>query len=125
MSANVSKSTKPEKALRSKLFLLGVRGYRVNYKKLPGRPDMVFTKSKVAIFVNGCYWHRCPVCNLPLPKHNSDFWREKFERNVKRDDVKKLELERLGYRVLVVWECEIKNKMEYVAEKVREAIGAR
>ncbi|MBJ6118998.1 very short patch repair endonuclease [Pontibacter sp. BT310] len=124
MRANSSKNTKPEMKLRSELFHLGLRGYRVNHKELPGRPDVVFTKKKVAIFVNGCYWHRCPICNLPLPKHNTDFWSNKFERNVKRDQIKKNELEHLGYKVVLVWECEIKSKLDQVIEEIRKTISS-
>src|SRR4051812_18942030 len=69
MSANKGKDTKPEIFLRKKLWEKGLRGFRKNYKLIPGKPDIVYTKKKIAVFVNGCFWHRCPHCNLSLPKN--------------------------------------------------------
>lgn len=111
MRANKAKDTKPEVLLRKALRELGLVGYRLHYKKVPGRPDIAFVGKKLAIFVNGCFWHRCPYCDLPLPKSNTDWWNEKFERNIKRDQIKVEELERSGWKVLVVWECEIKTQL--------------
>jgi len=68
MSANRAKDTRPEVALRKALRRAGGRGYRLHYKRVPGRPDIAFVSKRVAVFVNGCYWHRCPKCDLPLPK---------------------------------------------------------
>jgi DNA mismatch endonuclease (patch repair protein) len=79
MKANVAKNTGPELALRKALWAMRIRGYRLHYKKIPGRPDISFVSKKMAIFVNGCYWHRRPICDLQLPKTNADFWRRKFE----------------------------------------------
>ncbi|HVT83697.1 MAG TPA: very short patch repair endonuclease [Chitinophagaceae bacterium] len=111
MSANKAKDTKPEIILRKALWKAGLRGYRVNYKKLPGRPDIAFVSKKVAIFVHGCFWHRCPYCNYPLPKNNTRFWKEKFKKNVERDERKIKELQKLGWQVIVIWECELKGKI--------------
>lgn len=72
------------------------------------RPDIAFVGKKVAIFVHGCFWHRCPRCNYPLPKNNTEFWQTKFERNVARDARKKADLKHLGWKVITVWECELK-----------------
>ncbi len=122
MSANRGKDTKPELLMRMALREVGIPGYRVHWKKAPGRPDIAYPGKKLAIFVNGCYWHRCPMCNLPLPKSNTEFWRAKFERNRTRDAKKKNELEELGWKVFVLWECKIrKNPIEY-AIKVKEYI---
>lgn len=107
MSANKAKNTKPELLLRKALRENGFKGYRLNYNKIPGRPDIVFLKKKIAIFVNGCFWHRCPHCKLKLPKNNSTFWKDKFVKNVFRDKIKIMQLKEIGWEVKVVWECEI------------------
>src|SRR5688572_12008011 len=85
MSANKAKNSKPEVHLRKALWNQGAKGYRLHYKKVPGRPDICYVSKKVAIFVNGCFWHRCPHCNYQLPKTNTEFWKEKFGKNVNRD----------------------------------------
>ena len=123
MSANLGKNTKPELALRKALRAIGLPGYRLHWKKVPGRPDIAYPGRKIAIFVNGCYWHRCPHCDLPLPKSNTDFWLNKFESNKKRDSEKILKLEEEGWRVLVFWECEIINDVFTCAEKVKEEVS--
>lgn len=116
MSANKGKDTSPEISLRKALWAMGVKGYRKNVKSLPGRPDIAFPSKKVAIFVNGCYWHRCPTCNFPIPKTNSDFWREKFRKNRLRDKRKIKDLQRLGWKTIVVWECSIKRDLNKEAK---------
>ena len=120
MSANKRRDTGPEKALKSALREKGLVGYRLNYKKVPGRPDICFVSKKMAIFVNGCFWHRCPHCNYPDPKHNQKFWIEKFSKNVARDKKKIEQLEELGWRTYVVWECEIKKDAMAAALKLYE-----
>ena len=107
MSANKAKNTKPELLLRKALWAEGIRGYRCNYKKVPGSPDIAFPKRKIAIFVNGCFWHRCPHCKLPLPKSNTKFWKTKFDNNKKRDIQKIKTLQKLDWKVYVIWECEL------------------
>ena len=114
MSANKAKNTKPEMALRKALWSNGIKGYRLNWKSVPGRPDIAFPGKKLAVFVHGCYWHRCPTCAYPLPKHNTDFWTNKFEKNIARDEIKKQELIKLGWKVITVWECEIKQKLDNI-----------
>lgn len=123
MSANLGKNTKPELALRKALRAIGLPGYRLHWKKASGRPDIAYPGRKIAIFVNGCYWHRCPHCDLPLPKSNTEFWMEKFKRNKERDAEKILKLEGEGWRVLVFWECEIKMDVFTCAGKVKEEIS--
>ena len=109
MRANKGKATSPEMKLRKVLRENGHPGYRVNWKKAPGRPDIAYPGRKVAIFVNGCFWHRCPYCSLSLPKSHTEFWKEKFERNTERDKRKTEELVSMGWTVITVWECELKD----------------
>ncbi len=120
MSAIKAKNTKPELLLRKALWHSGVKGYRLHWKKVPGRPDIVFPGKKIAIFVNGCFWHRCPICNPSLPKTNVDFWADKFTKNVKRDKLKTQALEELGWIVLTIWECEIKKELDMQVERIKK-----
>ncbi len=122
MSANRGKDTKPELIMRITLRETGIPGYRLHWKKIPGSPDIAYPGRKIAIFVNGCYWHRCPMCNLPLPRTNTEFWKTKFDRNKTRDAKKKRELEKLGWKVFVFWECKIKEDPTGYANQVREHI---
>ncbi len=116
MRSNRAKNTKPELALRRELWRQGVRGYRLHSRLLPGRPDMVFNRQRVAVFVHGCYWHRCPKCKKDAPlKTNVAFWTAKLESNVARDEENIRLLEQLGYRVFVVWECELRADLQSVA----------
>lgn len=109
MSANKPKKTAPEVFLRKLLRQIGVKGMRYNLKTLPGRPDIAIPKHKVAIFINGCFWHRCPICDLPLPKTNRSFWKNKFQKNVERDKKKGALLKKIDWKPIVVWECQIKD----------------
>ena len=117
MKGNRRKDTKPELMLRKALREAGFPGYRLQWK-VPGCPDICYPGRKVAIFVNGCYWHRCPMCNLGIPKHNAGFWTEKFERNVARDALKTAELEGMGWRVITVWECRVKKELGAVVDEI-------
>ena len=123
MSANRSKGTAPELELRKALRSVGLLGYRLHRKDVPGRPDIAYVGRKLAVFINGCFWHRCPLCDMPLPKSNTDFWKNKFERNVERDQVKKELLETEGWTVLVVWECEIEHNINDVVLKIRALLS--
>ncbi|MEO5644141.1 MAG: very short patch repair endonuclease [Bacteroidia bacterium] len=118
MSANKSKNTKPEILFRKELRKNGVIGYRLNWKKAPGRPDICFPGKKLAIFIHGCFWHRCPICDLPLPRSNTAFWKEKFQKNVKRDRAKVDSLKAIGWKVVTLWECEIKKNIQKQVNKV-------
>jgi len=110
MSKVRSRDTKPEWILRCGLHRLGFR-YRLRNSHLPGSPDIVFPKFHAAVFVHGCYWHRHPGCkDASTPKSNSDFWEKKFDENVARDRRTMGQLENLGWRILVVWECELTRK---------------
>ena len=124
MSANKAKNTKPEILLRKALWEEGVRGYRLNWKKAPGRPDIAFPGKKIAIFINGCYWHRCPKCDLPLPKSNVQFWKDKFDKNITRDKKKNKELLDLGWHVLVFWECDINSDIFDCSKNIKEILNA-
>ncbi len=100
------KGTAPELRVRSTMKSLGLR-YRLTNRGLPGTPDLANRKQKWALFVHGCYWHRHQGCRrATTPKHNRDFWEAKFVANVARDAKNETELSALGFRVVVVWECE-------------------
>ena len=107
MSAIRAKNTKPELLMRKLLSSNGVRGYRVHPKSVPGRPDITFTKKKVAVFVHGCFWHGCSYCKPKLPKTHKAFWRAKFKRNKERDARKVRELRRLGWRTVTIRACRL------------------
>ena len=114
MRSNKGKGTKPELVVRKILRDLGYPGYRLNWKKAPGRPDIAYPGRRIAIFVNGCFWHHCPKCNLPMPKSHQDYWIPKIERNVQRDAEKTRELEESGWTVETIWECELRKEPEAV-----------
>lgn len=118
MRANKGKDTSPEIRLRAALRKAGLLGYRLHWKAVPGRPDIAYTRYKLAIFVNGCFWHRCPTCALLMPKTNSEFWNAKLKRNVERDKRKIAELEEAGWSVLICWEHEIRNDLDACVQKV-------
>ncbi len=123
MRSNKSKNTKPEILFRKALWDAGVRGYRLHWKKAPGKPDIAFPGRRIAIFLNGCFWHRCPKCDLPMPKHNADFWQQKFARNVQRDKEKRAVLEQENWKVLVIWECEMKADLRKQVADVQELLS--
>ena len=109
MSRIRSKDTKPELLVRSLLHRRGYR-FRLHRKDLPGKPDIVLPKYKTVIFVHGCFWHRHKGCKrCTTPSTNKDYWLAKFERNVKKDRQNKAQLKKLGWNVVMIWECEIKN----------------
>jgi DNA mismatch endonuclease (patch repair protein) len=101
--------TKPELAVRKALHAIGMR-YRLHVKSLPGKPDVVVPSRKLAIFIHGCFWHGCPRCSSrKRAKSNLAYWREKIERNRARDRAALQLLRRNGWRVRVLWECDIRN----------------
>lgn len=118
MSSNRAKDTRPEVMLRSSLWANGVRGYRLHWKRAPGRPDIAFPAKKKAIFVHGCFWHRCPYCALGIPKSHSEFWIQKFLKNQERDQRKISRLITCGWNVLVIWECQIKRNTPECVHRV-------
>ena len=102
-------NTKPEEIVRKFLFSKGFR-YRKNVKKLPGCPDIVLPKYKTVIFVNGCFWHKHDCKRFVWPSSNADYWKAKINRNVERDLINTDLLLSLGWKVIIVWECELKVK---------------
>ena len=109
MSRIKGKNTKPEELVRKHLFSQGFR-YRKNDKRLPGSPDIVLPKYKTVIFVNGCFWHGHEGCkHFVWPKSNEEFWKNKIKTNIERDNKKIEQLEELGWKVIIVWECELKQ----------------
>lgn len=112
MSHVTGKETKPEIMVRKYLFARGLR-YRKNVKQLPGTPDIVFPKYKTAVFVNGCFWHGHKGCKYShLPSTNLEYWEKKIADNLERDERKTRKLEKLGYRVLIVWQCQLKPNIK-------------
>lgn len=110
MSQIRSKNTKPEEMVRKYLFSCGFR-YRKNVQSLPGCPDIVLPKYKTIIFVNGCFWHMHTECGrFVWPKSNAEYWYKKITRNVERDKRYYMELKLMGWKVIVVWECELKRE---------------
>ena len=108
MSHIRSTNSKPEEIVRKYLFSKGFR-YRKNVKKLPGCPDVVLPKYQTVIFVNGCFWHKHNCPRFVWPSSNQDYWQPKILRNVERDQLNHQKLEALGWKVIVVWECELKK----------------
>lgn len=110
MSRIRSKNTKPEEMVRKYLFSKGFR-YRKNDARYPGKPDIVLPKYKTVILIHGCFWHQHPGCKAArIPDTNSEFWKNKFEKNIARDAKEKRELEEAGWIVIILWECEISTK---------------
>ncbi|MGY1728370.1 very short patch repair endonuclease [Geodermatophilus sp. SYSU D01062] len=122
MRRQARRDTKPEVALRKRLFAKGLR-YRVDYKLLPGlrqRADIVFVKAKVAVFVHGCFWHACPVHGTQ-PRANAAWWAEKLTANVKRDELTRQRLEEAGWEVITVWEHDDPGvAADQIAQRVRQ-----
>lgn len=111
MSKIRSRDTQPEKRVRFCAHLLGYR-YRLHDAKLPGKPDLVFKKLRLVVFVNGCFWHFHKRCRRNrLPKVNREYWKAKFEENAARDARVKRRLRRLGWSVKVIWECQTKDSL--------------
>ena len=121
MRAIRSKGMKPELAVRRMLHGMGYR-YRLHRQDLPGRPDLVFASRRKVVFVHGCFWHqhRDPTCRLVhRPKSNLNYWLPKLKRNVARDAKHRAHLAEMGWKVLVLWECEV-NHVVGLAERVRD-----
>lgn len=118
MSRIKGKDTRIEVLVRKRLFSLGYR-YRKNDKRLPGKPDIVFPKYKTVVFIHGCFWHMHTGCKIArIPKSNVEFWKSKLDRNVEKDLVNKEQLEKMGWNVITVWECEIENDIDAVIRSI-------
>ena len=110
MSHIRSTNSKPEKIVRKYLFSKGLR-YRKNVRTLPGKPDIVLRKYKTVVFVNGCFWHKHDCGRFVMPSSNTEYWSKKINGNIERDKANISKLEDLGWRVLVIWECQLKKKV--------------
>lgn len=122
MSKIRSKDTRPELVLRSALHKQGYR-FRIHKKELPGKPDIVLPKFKTVIFVQGCFWHYHKDCpEGRIPNTNSKYWKEKLSKNVDRDLKHQESCMALGWNVLVIWECEIEKKLEYVLSEINNLV---
>lgn len=122
MSRIRSRDTKPEVRVRSWLFRQGFR-FRKNDRRYPGRPDVVLPKYHTVIFINGCFWHHHEGGRYGYtPKTRTDFWISKFKRNQINDKLNRDTLEQMGWRVIVVWECELKKDFEGVMKKIADSL---
>ena len=122
MSRIRSTNSKPEEIVRKYLFSKGFR-YRKNVKKLPGCPDIVLPKYKTVIFVNGCFWHKHDCPRFVWPSSNQDYWIPKIQRNIERDRLNAAELQKKGWHIITVWECELKkDKLEQTRERLHDAL---
>ena len=110
MSAIKGKNTKPELLVRKFLFGRGFR-YRLNHPRLPGHPDLVLRKYRTVIFVNGCFWHKHDCGRFVWPSSNIEYWIPKINRNVERDEENYKKLIDMGWKVLIIWECELKKNV--------------
>ena len=120
MSRIRAKNTGPEVTLRKRLFASGIRGYRIHFD-LPGKPDIVFTRKKIAIFVDGCFWHKCPVC-FQEPETRKEFWMKKIQSNVDRDTKVNEQLKNDGWMVIRIWEHEIQKKPDMAVKKISDLL---
>jgi DNA mismatch endonuclease (patch repair protein) len=121
MSSIKAKNTKPELIIRRLLYANGLAGYRLHWK-IEGKPDIAYVSKKLAIFIHGCFWHKCPTCQLPLPRSNSSFWEKKLINNVERDAKKKQILEGNDWKVLTFWECEVKAHPMTLIRQIQEML---
>ncbi len=110
MSRIQRKNTAPEYLVRRFLFSKGLR-YRIDDKRFPGRPDIVFPKYKTVVFVNGCFWHHHDCKYFVWPKSNMEYWTTKIKRNEERDAVNIEKIQQMGWKVIIVWECELKKEV--------------
>lgn len=125
MQGNRSKGTRLEQLFLSELKAAKVSGFRKNYKRLPGSPDLAFIKERVALFLNGCFWHRCPYCRPHFPSINQEYWAAKFQRNRLRDNVVRKKLNVLGWKPITIWECSLKKGPRRAALKVLKLLQDR
>jgi DNA mismatch endonuclease, patch repair protein len=118
MSRIRGKNTGPEVKLRKLLSASGNRGYRIHFN-LPGKPDIVFTRMKIAIFIDGCFWHRCPVC-FQEPETRKEFWMKKIQSNIDRDKKVNEQLKEGGWTVMRFWEHDVRKNPDAIVKKISE-----
>ena len=124
MSRIRGKDTKIEIEVRKYLFAKGFR-YRKNDNRFPGKPDVILPKYKVAIFVNGCFWHMHEGCKQGrLPKSNIDYWRVKLEKNVENDNIHKAQLAEMGWNVITLWECELNKNFDETMDNLINSLSS-
>lgn len=123
MAAVRSKNTTPELAVRRALFARGVRGWRCHYKRAPGTPDLAWPRRRLAVFIDGAFWHGHP--SRHKPGRSGAYWDEKIERNIERDKRVDAELHAAGWTVIRVWDFEVRGDLEAVVEEIAEAVSAR
>jgi DNA mismatch endonuclease, patch repair protein len=121
MAAIRNSNTKPELRVRKELHRRGMR-YSLKNRALPGKPDVVLSKYRVAVFVHGCFWHRHDCSYFKLPKTNTEFWKNKLSANVQRDVEVIRQITDIGYRVLIIWECSFKGKNKERLDSLFESI---
>lgn len=122
MSQIKSRDTRPELIVRRYLHSIGLR-YSLHSPKLPGKPDLTLRKYRCVVFVNGCFWHGHFSCKYAkIPKSNNEFWNDKIEKNKIRDQANIIKLQRLGWRVFTIWECELKSDEAHIT---LEMLGQR
>ena len=120
MSRIKGKNTNPEIIIRKLLYSHGIKGYRIHYD-LPGKPDIVFVKKRLAIFIDGCFWHKCPI-DFKEPESRKEFWMRKINANVVRDKKVNTALESLGWFVLRFWEHDVTKNPEEIIEEIRDKL---
>ena len=123
MSRIKAKDTSIEIRVRKWLYHHGYR-YRKNVSTLPGKPDIVLKSYNTVIFIHGCFWHRHPNCkDATIPKTRTEFWQSKFAKNIANDKKNTQKLEEMGFRVLIIWECEINRHFDETVSKISRIIG--
>ena len=123
MSAIRSRNTRPEIRLRKTLWSMGLGGYRLN-SRLPGHPDILYTRYKLAVFIDGCFWHGCPE-HYTIPEQNTAYWVAKIERTRQRDRQADEELAHQGYDVIRVWEHDIRSDVDAVARTIGDRLAVK
>jgi DNA mismatch endonuclease, patch repair protein len=113
MKGNKSSGTRPE------LLLAKLLRKKITKSNLPGTPDFVFPRKRIAVFMHGCFWHRCPECAIDIPKTHRAYWKNKLDRNVERDRLVRHKLESMGWKVVEVWEHELESSPTQVRERIR------
>lgn len=125
MQAVKSKATRIERRLWAMLAGMRVRGWRKNATDLPGAPDVAFDDRRLAIFVDGCFWHGCPICQRPLPETRREYWKGKIERNIQRAEQYNSQLIQAGWRVIRFWEHEVLRDLRAVRRRLKRALKER